>query len=464
MCRRFGGRRLRSGERRSRLEDRLAGLPDGRQNASFVTMPPRRRAALSSAALLVAGIAGTPTFAAGPPLNARLELAWTAPIGAARDPLDPYSWSGIRIDDLAAGPDGRVVAYAASGPDKLLLLDPLRSPAAISAGIDQPRPSWLRRQWRWPTAIDQRYVQAFAIDSEGLWIAGFANRDRDMSSRVTGKAYVARLGPAGGLRWENIYGDGAGPQIEQLAADGTGGIVAVGRSADSGQRTARLLRITKDGQIVATHNIGHGDGQTIVRTTDRSFLIAGPEVASPAPNGPAFLATWRLAPDNRLSGPLRVAGMPPGTARDLVVAAMSAADDGAYLLARWSNFPDNRAAVVFRLDRNGRAVWHAPLPATIRPRGDRAGSTDACDPALVTLPDGTALVACALAGRLDLYRLDARNGAVTSGSLPLPACQRAHAARIMMVRQRGGAIFVAGSRHSNNVAANCSWMGRLVID
>lgn len=407
-------------------------------------------------------------FVAGPPaapatasdlLAARLDLRWTVPISANRQGSE-YDWTGIRIDALAVGPDGRAIAYAETGGTKLLLLDPLNSPRAISAGIDDPPPPWLRRRWPWPPAIGGRSVSGFAVDAGGIWLGGFANSSMDLSSRVTRDAYVARLDRFGRRRWEQVTGDGKGPQIEQLASDGRGGIVGVGGSGDSGNRTARLLRIDAEGASIATHDIGLGDGQAIARLRDGGFLVAGQASTSKSPNGPAFLATWRLAPDNRLSPALPVAGLPIGNARDHYTTTMVPAGDGAYLTAA-RPYPGQDPVSVFRLDRSGQSVWHVTLPNTVRQRADLGRSVDGCEAALVTLPDGAALVGCALAGRLDLYRLAARDGAVTSVSLPLPACQREHPARILMVRQADGSIVVAGTRRGSNVAANCSWVGRL---
>jgi hypothetical protein len=81
---------------------------------------------------------------------------------------------------------------------------------------------------------------------------------------------------------------------------------------------------------------------------------------------------------------------------------------------------------------------------------------------LATLANGDALVACALSGQIQLHQLDRVTGEPRTARLPLPACQRAHPAALFLMARPDGTVFLEGSRPGSNVAANCSWMGRLI--
>ena len=118
-------------------------------------------------------------------------------------------------------------------------------------------------------------------------------------------------------------------------------------------------------------------------------------------------------------------------------------------------------------DPIGRFARPQPEIATEPPntiaRDARAIYFNSCNPALATLADGDALVACALNGQIQLYRLDRDTGEQTAARLPLPECQRDHPAALFLMVRRDGAMLLGGSRPGNNVAGNCSWLGRPVM-
>lgn len=120
-----------------------------------------------------------------------------------------------------------------------------------------------------------------------------------------------------------------------------------------------------------------------------------------------------------------------------------------------------QAVEVARVGPDGTLLWRQALPSTIA-KDTRMNYFNTCNPALVTLADGDALVACTLNGQIQLNRLDRDTGAQKAVRLPLPECQRDHPAALFLMVRRNGAVLLGGSRPGYNVAGNCSWLGRLV--
>lgn len=305
------------------------------------------------------------------------------------------------------------------------------------------------------------WIMSLAVGAEGaLWLGGFSNRYTGIASDVHRDAYRAKLDSTGKPIWERNYGNGGWLAIESIAPAAAGGVVGVGRD----MRASWLAKIAADGTLLLERRIGNGKGVAVVSLGGSRFLVAGLAGEGKAPAYQDNVSTWLLDEAGELHGPTRI--------RDAISreensyfgrVAASAVADGAYVASIWSDPFHSQAVEVARVGLDGALLWRQALPDTVSSRKTKVTTFDTCDLALATLANGDALVACALNGWVQLYRLDHETGEQRTTRLPLPECQRAHTAALFLVVRSDGTVFLAGSRPDGNMAANCSWIGRLIL-
>ena len=349
----------------------------------------------------------------------------------------------------------------------MLLLDAEKvgPDAAIPLELTAPDPpgpqftgTWFfktQRPNRNPTAL------SLALGAEGeLWLGGFSNGYSGIGSDVHCDAYLARLGGAGRPIWERTYGEGVCPSIERIAPAAGGGVVAVG--PDMG--ASWLARIAPDGTLLGERRFGSGKSAVAVRLRNGRILVVGFASEGEASAYQDSVSTWLLDEAGELHGQTRIRNaINRERGSDFGRLAASAVDDGAYVASNWSDPFHPQAVEVAHLGPDGALLWHQGLPDTISARQTQTTTFDTCDPALVTLPNGDALVACALNGKIQLYQFSRDSGEQKAVWLSLPECQRSHPAALFLMVRRDGTVFLGGSRPANNVAANGSWLGRLSV-
>lgn len=351
---------------------------------------------------------------------------------------------------------GHVLLHSAekAGPDDAILL-----------ALPQPNPpaSW----FTWTLFFKKQRpnrdpaVLSFSLGADGgTWLGGFSNSYMGMASDVHRDAYLAKLDRAGRLVWERSYGKGGWLAIESIAPTATGGMVGVGRGMDA----SWLAKVAADGTLLMERGFGNGKGAVVVPLRDGRFLVAGFTGEGQAATYQDSISTWVLDEAGELHGPTRVReAMNQSIGGYYGKVAASEVADGAYIASNWSDMRRPQAVEVARVGPDGALLWRQTLPTTVDARDTQMIYFNTCNPALVTLASGDALVACALNGQIQLYRLDRNTGEQKAVRLPLPECQRDHPAALFLMVRRDGTVLLGGSRPGDNVGGNCSWLGRLVL-
>ena len=422
--------------------------------------------ALSLLVVTRPGYADTPAS-----LPARLEIIWSTPITTEITAQGGFGRSeGLVLDAAAVAPDGTAIFLGAiiggQRPGRVLLRDAEKAgpDAAVPLVLSKPDLPGPLSIWRWlptePKPNRSSAVLSLAISAGGeTWLGGFSNSYMGVASDVHRDAYLAKLDGAGKLVWGRSYGTGGWLAIGSMAPTATGGVVGVGRGLDA----SWLAKVAADGTLLMERGFGNGKGAVVVPLRDGRFLLAGYTAEGRAATYQDDFSTWVLDEVGDLHGPTRVReALNRASAYNYGHVAASAAADGAYLASSWSDTSHPRAVEVARVGPDGALLWRHALPDTVSAKDARTIHVNTCNPALATLADGDALVACALNGQIQLYRLDRDTGAQTAVRLPSPECQRDHPAALFLMVRRDGAVLLGGSRPENKVAGNCSWLGRLV--
>lgn len=425
--------------------------------------------ALSLVVATQPGHADTPSS-----LPTRLEIIWSTPITTRMTPGNTFGPSeGLVLDAGAVAPDGRagVIAFLGSilgdqRPGRMLLLNAEKTGPDAAAPLELPVPNPSSPPSTWTWFVNKRkpsrnpVILSLALGAEGgTWLGGFSDSHDNYTGLnwdVHRDAYLAKLDGAGSLLWKRSYGEGGSLSIESIAPATTGGAVGVGRGLN---RSSWLAKVGPDGTLLAERRFGNGKEATVVPLRDGQFLVAEFTTGGQTAIYRDDLLTWVLDEAGELHGPTWVReALNQAIGSYFGKVAASAVADGAYVASNWSYDVRPQAVEVARVGPDGTLLWRQTLPNTIG-KDTRMIYFNTCNPALATLADGDALVACALNGQIQLYRLDRDTGAERAVRLPLPECQRDHPAALFLMARRDGTVLLGGSRPKNNVAGNCSWLG-----
>lgn len=405
-------------------------------------------------------------------LLARLEMIWSTPITKEMNSDGTFGRSqGLVLNAGTVAPDGTVVflggMIGGPHPGRVLLRDAEKAGPGGAVLLELPAPdtpgpqfagTWLFKKQR-PNRNPE--VLGFALGAEGqTWLGGYSNDYMGIASDSHRDAYLAKLDGTGKLLWERSYGKGGWLAIESIAPTATGGVVGVGRD----MRASWLAKIAADGTLLTEHGFDNGKGAAVVPLHGGRFLVLGFNGEGQAAAYQDDLSAWVLDDAGALRGPTRVReALNRASGSYFGRVAASAVADGAYVASNWSELFQPQAVEVARVGPEGTPLWRQSLPDTISAKETRVTTFSTCDPALATLAGGDALVACALDGEIQLYRLNGATGEQRAVRLPLPECQRDHPAALFLMVRRDGAVLLGGSRPGSNVAGNCSWFGRLVM-
>lgn len=454
----------------------------------------RRIAAVLTCALASTAVAAAPPEPAGTPpavFTAHLEPIWTAPL--TRDPAKPTAWPmGFVPGAWAEAPDGALVLLGTmSSPgrvEQLILHNAERSgpEAAVPLALPASAPEGLQRNssmFGWPLKPNlSRGIVNVAPDADGgFWLGGWINQFLDIGSAPHGDAYVAKLDATGRTIWHRAYSDKVELSISSIAPKAGGGAVVAG----SGWLTSWLARISPDGTRLEEWRLGNGKGIGIVPLQDGRILVAGFadggvaagagsgwEAAQAAVRAGTYrddAVAWMLGETGQPQGPVLVregisqgsAHRGPGDRAGSI--AVTAADNAAYVATNWFDVTRPAGVEVARIGPDGTALWRQSLLETVEPMD--AKRLQSCSPALTALPNGDALVACALNGRVQLHRLDGKTGERTFASLAPPPCQRGgYASGVSLIARRDGMVFVLGSGFGDDGGIGCSWMAQLIFN
>ncbi len=329
-------------------------------------------------------------------------------------------------------------------------------------------------------------INSIAIGTNGtIWLGGGINSSMDIVSVRHADAYLARLDATGQTIWQQAYSDGRALDISSIALTSTGGAIVAGSPFSTYVNTSWLARIGPDGARLQEWRLGSAKGIAAVSLQDGRALVAGfadggvPtgagsywETALAAVRAGTYrddVVAWTLDGTGQLQEPTpiregvsqndRYRGPGGGGVGSI---AMAAAGNAAYVVTNWLDFLRPIGVEVARIGPDGTVTWRQSLPETIMPEDEKRAFS--CSPSIAALPNGDALVACALNGQVQIHWLDGRTGERRFIRLAPPPCQKGgHGSSVSVIARQNGTVFVRGAGFANQGDIGCSWMARLTF-
>jgi hypothetical protein len=410
-----------------------------------------------------------------------LEVLWTVAIETDRSGNGfEQTTNGLIFKAESTSPDGRIVFLAdqiASGAHSQVLLGGAdqnwsdRIPLVLKGAFPEGKSAFpeSRRFFsrlfgiptRGPSLSEQPYLSAFATGPSGkIWLAGAANAYLDMASYHHSDAYLAKLDAAGKAVWEMAYSNGARQTIQSVAPLPGENVAVVGRADWAG----RVARIGPDGKQLWERPLGNDLGGVISSLPGERLAVVGFE-ATGTPQNRDYLdhvTLWILDGSGKTLTQTRIRDSINKSSHSYFgKVSLVTTDDAIYVTSGWEEMFSAQPVEIAKLSLDGKLLWKTLLPDTIVEVERTVRSWNACTPTLAVLPHGGVIVVCALGGQIQLYQIDPSSGAFQKSLLPLPDCQSGHSAALFLAPGKDGTMTLAGSRPPSNVAASCSWIGRL---
>jgi len=447
--------------------------------------------------LASASVAAPPPEPAGAApvlLTAHLNPIWTSPL--TRDLAEPALWptTGFLPGGWAEASGGALVLlgtmYSPGHAERLILRNAERvgPEAAVPLVLPTSEPAGVQRQpgllfgSRVPNL--DRWIGSIAVDGDGaIWVGGGINFFLDIGSSRHGDAYLAKLDEIGRAVWEQAYSDGRLLSVSSIVLRTAGGAIVAGSTFPAD--TSWLARVGPDGARLQEWRLGNGKGITVLPLQDGRILVAGfadggvaagtgsyQDAALAAVKAGSYrddVVAWVLGETGQLQGPVSVregisqndAYRGPHSSAGSIT--MAAAGNAAFVVSKWLNSANPAGVQVARIGPEGAVTWRQSLPETIAPMDVRRAFS--CSPSIAALPDGDALVACALYGQVQLHRFNGKTGKSRSASLTPPRCQKGgYRSSASVIALSDGTVFVLGTGFGNDGDTGCSWMAQLTFD
>jgi len=303
----------------------------------------------------------------------------------------------------------------------------------------------------------------------GLWIGGGTNYSMDIGSAVHTDAYLAKLDASGKTLWEHAYHSNAASWIADMAVM-PDGILAVAMGGNQVTPARIVLIAAEDGRLLREFPLGIAKSVAITAASGNRLIVAS---IDPSGSGSTYrddVSVRTMAADGRFGPPtiLRpaISGTLPGAYYGSLRLSASKAGN-TYAISSWEvPFEQNpallKSAEIASVSPDGKLLWRSPLADSFVTNTDRGGATFCSSPAIATLLNDDALVACALHGQIRLHRFDRQTGTDKQSRLALPQCNDdSHPVSLFLLTQQDGTVLIAGSRPPGNVGPGCSWFGRL---
>jgi hypothetical protein len=425
--------------------------------------------------------------------SARLQILWSSPITYEPSSITPEigkpykrsdllpSRKGFSLDKATTFPDGRIVFLgslwdAKSFSPGLLINAEQHGPNEITKlqlnGVQPVRLTFLEKILGLNKPSDIPYVRSLAADGDGtIWIGGLTHYYMDFASAPHSDVYLAKLDNDANPLWERAYKTGRTPCIVGMAPTSTGDLFVV--SADSGwpKQSWLALIAASDGHLIWERHLGNGKGIAMVPAQDDRFIVASFDSEGDGATYQENVSVRTISADGQMGSATTIrqainkeSSSYHGSFR------MSATEDGAYVVSSWQvSFLSDpsllKPSEIAKVNAEGKLLWSKILPDSFILNTDRGGATFCSDPAIATLPNGDALVACALNGQIRLHKFDRDTGndEQTSLSLPTTVCDGGgYPGDLFLFMLKDGTILLSGSRSGNEAAQGCSWLGYLL--
>ena len=311
-------------------------------------------------------------------------------------------------------------------------------------------------------------IGSMTVDSQNrVWVGGATGHYTGIASDPHSRAYVARLDIAGAPVWEKSYKTGNVPFVVSMTPTSTGNVLVA--ATDGWFAPSWLAMIAaSDGTIVWARQIGNGKGIAVARAADDAFLVASFDATGTDRVYEEGVTVRKVTGDGKI-GPSTIVRPAINTQEGASYGTLSisSTNDGAYIISSWVlPFEQNPAlfkpAEIARVDTEGRLLWRMTIPTSFVVNADRGGATFCGRPAVTTLPNGDALVACAMKGKIYTYVFNRLTGDDRQTNLPLPACNDGeHQVALSLFMRPGGQVLVSGTLPSGNGGPGCSWLAHL---
>ena len=310
-------------------------------------------------------------------------------------------------------------------------------------------------------------IASMTIDKEGLvWVGGATDSYMDITSQQHSRAYLARLDSAAAPLWERSYKTGQVPFVVSLTPTATGNVLVAANDGWFGPSWLAMIA-SRDGNVFWERHVGIGKGIAVTPVED-AFLVATFDGSGTGTAYRENVAVRRVTAEGEVSAP-KIVRPAINQQRGAYYGAlrMSPTSDGAYIVSSWTVWSEQNPALlkpaeIAKVDADGRLVWKTTIPTSFVVRTDGGGARFCDNPAVATLPDGDALVACALKDQIHTHKFNQRSGEDTQGSLPLPSCNDGeHPVALSLFVRPDGQVLISGTRPGGNVGPGCSWLARL---
>jgi len=426
---------------------------------------------------------------------ARLNILWSAPItyepsispeiGKSYKGSDLLpSRKGVSLDNGTTFQDGRIVFLgrlwdAKSYSPELFInaeqhgldeITKLQLKGAQPALIDPP--FFLGRMLGFKGIKPSDIPALYSLAADGdrtIWIGGSTHYYTDLGSASHSDAYLAKLDIHGNPLWEQAYKTGRKPFIVGMSPTSTGDLVVVANDGFLAPSWLALIAAT-DGRLIWEHHLGNGKGIALVPTNNDRYIVANFESEGAGATYHENVSVRTVSADGQL-GSATIIRQAINKERGSYFGSlsMSATKDGAYVVSSWkvpflSNPSLLQPSEISKVNMEGELLWSKILPDSFKLNTDRGGATFCSNPAIATLPNGDALLVCALNGQIRLHKFDRNTGNDEQSSLNFPpsACVGGGfpGALFLFVR-RDGTVLLGGSWEGNDAAQGCSWLGYL---
>lgn len=311
-------------------------------------------------------------------------------------------------------------------------------------------------------------IGSMTVDSQNrIWVGGATDYYTGIASDPHSRAYLAQLDGAGTPVWEKSYKTGNAPFVVSITPASSGNVLVA--ATDGWFQPSWLAMIAaSDGTIVWERHVGNGKGIAVVRAAEDAFLVANFKATGTDRVYEEGVAVQKVTADGKV-GPSTIVRPSINTKKGASYGSLSIspANDGAYIISSWEvPFEQNPAlfkpAEIAKVDMEGRLLWRATIPMSFVANADRAGATFCNHPAAVTLPNGDALVACALKGNIYAHAFNRLTGDQKQASFPVPSCNDGeHPVALSLFVRPNGQVLLSGTRPDGNVGPGCSWLARL---
>jgi hypothetical protein len=311
-------------------------------------------------------------------------------------------------------------------------------------------------------------IGSMTVDNHNrIWVGGATDYYIGIASDPHSRAYIAQIDRTGTPVWEKSYKTGNVPFVVSITPASNGNVLV---AANDGwfQSCWLALIAASDGTIVWEQHIGNGKGIAAVRAADDAFLVASFEATGTGRVYEEGVAVQRVTADGKV-GPSTIVRPSINTQKGASYGSLSisSTNDGAYIVSSWEvPFEQNptllKPSQIARVDTEGRLLWRVTIPMSFVANQDRGGATFCNQPAVATLPNGDALVACALRGTIYTHAFNRLTGDEKQASFPLPACNDGeHPVALSLFVRSNGQVLVSGTRPGGNVGPGCSWLAHL---